>query len=61
MFKSLKTPYQHSGSTQHFLGIENQSAKKLAMITNSHHVNQGSEYQMICTRHMREVAATCMA
>jgi hypothetical protein len=38
MFKSLKAPYQHSGMTQHYLGIENQSAKKLAMITRSHHI-----------------------
>jgi hypothetical protein len=49
MFKSLTTPYQHSASTQHYIGIENQSTKKLTMITNSHHVNQGSKYQMICT------------
>jgi hypothetical protein len=49
MFKSLKASYQHSGSTQHYQGIENQSAKKHAMITSSHHVNQGSEYQMIGT------------
>jgi hypothetical protein len=60
MFKSLKASYQHSGSTQHYQGIENQSAKKHAMITSSHHVNQGSEYQMIGTRHMRDADATCV-
>jgi hypothetical protein len=61
MLKSLKAPYQHSSSTQHYLGIENQYAKKLAMITISHHVNQGFEYQLICTRCTRDIAATCMA
>jgi hypothetical protein len=61
MFKSLEQPYQHSGSTLHYLGIENQSAKKLAMITSCHHINQGSEYQMICTRSRGYVAASRMA
>jgi hypothetical protein len=28
MFKSLKAPYQHSGLTQHYLGIGNQIVKQ---------------------------------
>jgi hypothetical protein len=60
MFNSLKTPYQHFDLTQHYLEIGNQSSKKLAMITNPHHANRGSKYQMIGTPHMRYVAAICM-
>jgi hypothetical protein len=61
MFKSLKVPYQHYGLTQHYQGVKKQYAKKLAMITSSHHINQVSECQMICTRRMSDVAATCIA
>jgi hypothetical protein len=39
IFKSLKAPYQHSGSTQHYLGIWNQSAKQACKD------NQPSSYQ----------------